>query len=150
MCLKLLFKLKLFCPCSMLYGFNCPFICIEGQIDHICKHYFSWGWVMLGKAKEAVWPPWALVSRKEVPRDFGGWSVVTERSEVDWPMGAAILKKSGSLPLTHTKSCRPPTSLSILWHTEGGWKACLRVWNSKREESGRKGRFTGCSFRIHE
>ena len=118
--------------------------------DHICKHYFSWSWVMLGKAREAVWPPWALVSKKEVPMDFSrGWWIVTERSEMDGPMGASMLEKSGSLLLTYTESYRPQTSFSTLWHTEGGGKACLRVWNSKKEESGRKERrLTGCSFKI--
>lgn len=76
--------------------------------------------------------PW--LQGKGCQGTLGGGLMVMERSEMDWPMGAVTLKRSGSLPLTHTKSCRPPTSSSILWHTGGGWKACLRVWNSKKEE----------------
>lgn len=34
---------------------------------------------MLGKAKETVGPPWALVSRQKVPRDLGEGLMVTER-----------------------------------------------------------------------
>lgn len=125
--------------------------------------YFKWHGMIIYvniTSAEAEWclakqerlsAPWALVSRKRVPRGFREMLTVTERSELDWPMGAAAVKKPGSLPLTHLKSCKPQTSSSILWQKEGGWKACLRVWNSKREESGRKGRqLTGYSFRTHE
>lgn len=56
---------------------------------------------MLGTAREAVGPPWDLVSRKGVLRDLGGWLMVSGRSEMDWLMGAAALKTSGPFPLTH-------------------------------------------------
>lgn len=38
---------------------------------------------MLGKAREAVGPPWALVSRKKVPGDLGGRDDGYKKSERD-------------------------------------------------------------------
>lgn len=61
------------------------------------------------------------------------------------------IKKSGLLPLT--QGAHKATGLKLLYFAacRKDEKTCLRVWNSKREGSGRKERRqAGCSFRIYE
>lgn len=126
--------------------------------------YFKWHGKIIYVNMTSTGAEWCLAKQERLSdlhglwfqgirgaKRFGGRADGCRKSGRDWSMGAPALAKAGPLPPTHrAHKAAGLTSSSTSWDTERGWKTCLRVWNRKREGSGRKGRRrqAGYSFRI--